>query len=186
LDDQFYIQKVIEGDSEAYRFLIDRYKDKAFSVAFSVLHNQSIIEDVVQEAFIKAFRKLSSFRGESNFSTWLMRIVVNESIKVLRKNKLKRAFVNQSDNIDIHELNSSLEAIKQEEQKKYIELVLSQIPHREALILQLYYLNDYSVKEIEEIIQIKPEHIKVLLFRARKLFYSILQHELKHELKSLV
>lgn len=186
MDDNTYIQKVIEGDADSFRYLIDRYKGKAFSVAFSVLRNQSFVEDVVQDAFIKAYQNINTFRGDSKFSTWLMRIVVNESIKVLRKQKLERQHINETDTINESELNNSLKAIKESEQKKYIDKALNNLPHRESTILQLYYLNEHSVNEIEEILELKADHIKVLLFRARKQFYTLLQNELKHELKSLV
>ncbi len=81
MTDQFYIQKVIEGDTESFRFIVEKYQDKAFSVAFSVLRNQLFTEDVVQEAFIKAYKKIDTYRGDAAFSTWLMRIVVNSTLR---------------------------------------------------------------------------------------------------------
>ncbi len=183
MTDQFYIQKVIEGNAESFRFLIDRYKDKAFSVAYSVLHNQTVAEDAVQEAFIKAFNKIDTFRGDATFSTWLMRIVVNESIKELRRKKMEIEGHKQIVNVDEHGVNSSIKLLKKQEQKIFIEKTLKKMPQREALVLQLFYIDDLSLKEMEEILDIKYDHIKVLLFRARKRFYGLLKDELKHELK---
>lgn len=151
-----------------------------------MLHNQEYAEDAVQEAFIQVFKNLQTFRGEALFSTWLVRIVVNESIKMLRKYKSDSEGVKYA-NIN-HEaiLNSSLSTLKESEQKYYIDLTLKKMPGREALVLQLYYLEELSLNEIETVMDLKSDHIKVILHRARKTFYGILEAELKHELISII
>ncbi len=186
MTDQFYIQKVTEGDTESFRFLVDRYKDKAFSVAFSVLHDLTLAEDTVQEAFINAFRKIHTYRAEAAFSTWLMRIVVNESIKVLRRKKISMDAAKEIREVDEYDVNQSIQSIRENEQKHFIDLALGKMPPREALILELFYLEEQSLKEIESIMGLNTDNVKVILFRARKRFYSILQQELKHELKYIV
>jgi len=186
LKDKFYIQKVIEGDTESFKYLIERYQEKAFSVAFSILHNQIQCEDAVQEAFIKAYRKLATFRGDAAFSTWLMRIVVNECIKVLRHKKNEIEGQKHIDTFNEKTTEDSLFLLKNIEQRKYIDLTLKQMPQREAMVLQLYYLNELSLKEMEELMELKADHIKVLVHRARRRFYAILEDELKHELASLI
>jgi len=186
LTDKFYIQKVIEGHAESFRFLIDRYKDKAFSVAYSVLRNKTIAEDAVQESFIKAFNKISTFRGDAAFSTWLMRIVVNESIKELRRRKMEIEGQKNIANIDELNINNSVKLLKEEEQKTFIEKTLKKMPQQEALTLQLFYIDEMNLKEIVDVMQIKLGHIKVLLFRGRKRFYGLLKTELKHELTDII
>lgn len=186
MDDKFYIQKVIEGDTESFRFLIDRYKDKAFYVTYSIMRNEAFCDDIVQESFIKAFTKIKTYRGEASFSTWLMRIVVNESYKVLRRKKLELNHKIEISEINEIELNNSLKLIKEEEQKLYIDKTLKQMPQREALVLELFYLNDMSLKEMADVLNLKSDHVKVLLHRSRKQFFSILKLELQHELKTLI
>jgi RNA polymerase sigma-70 factor (ECF subfamily) len=186
LTDQHYIQKVIEGDSTSFRFLVDKYKNKAFSVAFSMLRNQEYAEDAVQEAFIQVFKKLHTFRGEALFSTWLVRIVVNESIKTLRKYKSESEGAKLAENGIEVAVNSSLNTLKESEQKHYIDSTLKKMPSREALILQLFYLEELSLNEMETVLDLKSDHIKVILHRARKTFYGILEAELKHELTSII
>lgn len=185
--DEQYIKRVTEGDANAFAYLINKYKDKAFSVALSVIRNSSQAEDIVQEAFIKAYKNLHSFRGDAAFSTWLMRIVVNESIKVIRKNKTKReSEVELKQTEDFTALNESLEQLKKQEQKKVIDLVFDKMPEREAMVLQLFYLHDYSINEMEQVLDQNAGNIKVILYRARKRFYKILSKELKYEFSSLV
>lgn len=185
--DTVYLKKVTEGNANAFRYFVEKYKDKAFSVAFSIVRDNIQADDIVQEAFINAFRKINSYRGESCFSTWLMRIVVNESIKVIRKKKIQiDGLKDYGKEVSEFEVNQSLLSIKLNDQKKYIDLVLEKLPRREALVLQLFYISEYSLLEMEEIMDLKADHIKVILFRARKQFYKLLQDELKHELTSII
>ncbi len=184
--DNQYIKRVTEGDVDSFRFLVEKYQNKAFSVSFSIVHNQAEAEDVVQESFIKAYRKLSSFRGDSSFSTWFLRIVVNESIKIHRKKKLEASYSINSMAVYEPDINQSIAKLNTADQQKYITLAMKQLPTREALILQLFYIEDLSLKQMEEILELNADHIKVLLFRARKQFLAILQLELKHEIKSIL
>jgi RNA polymerase sigma factor (sigma-70 family) len=184
--DEQYIKRVTEGDTEAFRYLVEKYQQKAYSVALSIVRNQTEAEDVVQEAFIKAYRKLADFRGDSSFLTWLLKIVVNESIKVHRKKKLENQYCESAKELNEPNVNSSIGKLKDEEQQKFVSLALDQMAVREAMVLKLFYIEELSLKQMEEVLDLKADHIKVLLFRARKQFYSVLQNELKHELKSIV
>ena len=83
--DELYIERVLNGDVDAYRYFVQQYKDMAFSVAVSVLKSEFEAKDTVQESFIIAFRKLKSFKGNSKFSTWFCRIVINEALKQAKK-----------------------------------------------------------------------------------------------------
>jgi RNA polymerase sigma-70 factor (ECF subfamily) len=77
--DEIHIQRILEGDSEAYRFLISKYKDMAYSIAMSIIKNEYDAEEILQIAFVNAFNNLNSFRRNSKFSTWLNKIIINES-----------------------------------------------------------------------------------------------------------
>ena len=90
--DEFYIQKILTGDTESFRYLIKTYKDLAFSVAISVVKDEFWAEEVVQEAFVKVFQKLKWFNGRSSFKTWFYRIVINEAFQRLRSEKLQLTF----------------------------------------------------------------------------------------------
>jgi RNA polymerase sigma factor (sigma-70 family) len=184
--DEQYIKRVTEGDTEAFRFLVEKYQHKAFSVAFSIVRNQVEAEDVVQEAFIRAYRKLAGFRGDASFSTWLLKIVVNEGIKVHRKRKVETQYSESAKEVNEPEINNSIGKLKDEEQRKFINIAMGNMAVREALVLKLFYIEELSLKQMEEVLDLKADHIKVLLFRARKQFYNNLKNELKHEIKSIV
>ena len=167
--DDLYIKKVLNGETEEFRYFIRNYKDMAFSVALSVLKEESLAADVVQEAFIRAFQKLSSFKGKSKFSTWFYRIVVNEAIKELRKTGAKHEGLESvkesqfdlqsSEEVDVH---------KEGQRSFYINEALKRIAGNESLVLKLYYLNENSIKEICEITSWSEAKVKVLMHRGRK------------------
>ena len=80
LEDKEAVVKARDGDKDAYRILVQRYQDRAFGVAFSVLRSRADAEDVVQESFVKAYLSLGRFEGKSSFYTWLYRLVYNMAI----------------------------------------------------------------------------------------------------------
>ena len=84
-----YIDKVLAGNLNAFSYLIDRHKDKAFNLAFRICGNREEAEEIAQDAFLKAFRSLKDFRKKSSFSTWLYRIVYNTSISLVRARGLR-------------------------------------------------------------------------------------------------
>ncbi|UCG28276.1 MAG: sigma-70 family RNA polymerase sigma factor [Bacteroidales bacterium] len=85
--DELYIDKVLNGDIDAFRYFVQQYKDMAFTIAVSILKQEFDAKDAVQDAYITAFRKLRSFKGKSKFSTWFYRIVINGSLKHRKKQR---------------------------------------------------------------------------------------------------
>ncbi len=90
LDDLSLVHACKQGDVNAFDQIVKRYDNKLFRVAQHITHNREDAEDAVQDAFLKAFRNLSSFQEKSQFSTWLFRIAVNQSLMKLRKNRYRR------------------------------------------------------------------------------------------------
>lgn len=127
---------------------------------------------IVQNAFIQAFKSLPSFKQEAKFSSWLYRIVVNESIKINRKSKLEQRTVpiTASHTIALKTYNGALDTIELKEKKAEINRILSLMKPKERLILELFYLQENSITEIKMITGFSISNIKVLLHRARKNF----------------
>ena len=85
--DQYYIERTMQGDTQAFGVLVERYQDFIFTIVLRILKIREEAEEVAQDAFIKAFESLSSFRGESKFSSWLYSIAYRKALDRLRKNK---------------------------------------------------------------------------------------------------
>ena len=182
-----HIQKVLDGDTQAFRYFIDKYRDMAYSLAFSIVKNSEAAEEVTQDAFLKAYQNLHRFEQRAKFSTWLYRIVTNEALKLIRKKEYK-----YSDDIDelndqqYAEINHSIASFAEQEQRYYINKGLERLLPNDSLVLRLYYLEENSLKDIKEITGFTVTNIKTILHRARKRFYHVLKDELRHELKSIL
>ena len=180
------IQQVLGGNTAIYSVLINRYKNKVFSLAYAIVPNRQDAEEIAQDAFVKAFKGLSSFKEKSSFSTWMYRIVVNTA---LNKKKLKKLVTVHADRIQQDgpcDFNSLTAHLKRDDQKKFIRMALDALNEHEKLCLTLFYLNELSVKEIQEVTTISESNIKVLLLRGRKHLYEELQKLLKSEVKNLI
>lgn len=176
MDDKF-IQDVLDGDTNAFRFLIRRHKDIAYTMAMSVVKDEFIAQEVLQTAFVNAFVKLSSFKGNSKFSTWLYRIVINEAFKAIKKQKSEMLAFSASQTVTTSETECFSFNINAEEQKFYINEALLKLSPKESLVLRLFYLEENSIEEISEITGWTISNIKVLLHRARTNMKELL---LKH------
>jgi RNA polymerase sigma factor (sigma-70 family) len=188
MTEEDYLKQVIAGNTGYYRYLIDKYKDMLYSVAMGILKNNLLAEEAVQDAFVKAYQGLKNFRGDSKFSTWLYKIVVNESLKKVKGESRfgKELTADELLYDDMHTINNAVVSMQHEEQKHFINQVLDDMPQNESLLLRLFYLNERSVEEINDITGLSRSNIKVILFRARKTFYGILNNKLKTELRSIL
>ncbi len=146
--DELYIEKVLNGDIDAYKYFVRQFKDMAFTLAVSVLKSEFDAKDAVQEAFIIAFRKLRSFKGNSKFYTWFCRIVINEALKQLTKREQEPYKFHDMPDVSLEDIPQSLVSMKEEQQKYFIDLALQKIPSKEALALNIFYLHEYSVEEV--------------------------------------
>lgn len=183
--DDLYIRKVLNGETEEFRYFIKQYKDLAFSVAFSVVKNEFTAAEVVQESFVKAYESLKTFKGESKFSTWLCRIVINEAFKTTRREKRsvpESGFVPANDYL---ENPVAFDELKETEQKFYINECLKRLQVNESLVLRLFYLGENSIKEICEMTGWSESNVKVHLHRGRKNMQELLEKMLNTEVKSL-
>jgi len=93
--DNIYIDRVLSGDVEAFRYFIKTYKDMGFNLAISIIKDEQFAEEIVQDAFMKAFQGLRSFKRTAKFKSWFYRIVVNESFQRLRSVKKKETSIKE-------------------------------------------------------------------------------------------
>jgi len=186
-EEKILIKNVVAGDAKDFAVLVNTYKDMAVLLAYNILLNQEDAEEVAQDAFVKVYSSLHSFKADARFSTWLYRIVVNTA---LNKKKLKKYYAVEITDSLSDELPSDVKDIFTtqitREHRKYIQVALQQINANERLCLTLYYLNELSVGEIHDLTSIPTSNIKVLLYRGRKNLYTALHRHLKDEITNLI
>lgn len=164
------IKQIIKGDTAAFGYFVDTYKDMAVNIAFRICRNSAEAEDIAQMAFIKAFQNLHTFKRGSKFSTWFYSIVYNTAISEIRKSVHKTEFVEYKHaglEAEYSEFDT-LDAISQKERKAMINEALAKIPETEAVALSLFYLEENSIKEVAQIMALTPANIRVKLHRGRK------------------
>ena len=170
------IAAILAGDIQLYHELIRPYERSVYVMALSYMKNEADAEDVAQEAIVRAFRKLSSFRAESKFSTWLISITINEA-----RTRLRRQVLVRMESLDqLPDENTGLspallrdwreipsEAIERAEVRKLIQQAVDQLPdiYREVFLLR--DVEELSINEAAEALKISTPSVKVRLHRAR-------------------
>lgn len=185
--DEQYIEKVLSGDVNSFRYFVSTYKDLAYSISISIVKSELTAQEAIQDAFVKAFENLEKFNGNSKFSTWFYRIVVNESLRKIKQKRLNSVEINEAEHeIPMNENQDSFVALYEVEQKEIINEVLDAMSQTESLILRLFYLEENRVDDICEITGLNASNVKVILHRARKRFYGLLEKSLKNEIRTIL
>jgi RNA polymerase sigma-70 factor (ECF subfamily) len=191
LSDQEIISSVLKGNDEDFKYLIERYKDRAFSLLKRILRNDMDAEEALQDSFIKAFKSLKSFKGEAKFSSWFFRIVYNTAMTKIsnRKTDLKIVDIEFDDNDEpINDLSNLYEESDTEfanlnSTEEFINKLLDMIPVKYSSVLTMFYIDELNIEEIAQSTGMTISNTKVILHRARNLLKSLAEkHNLINEL----
>ncbi|NNC50035.1 MAG: RNA polymerase sigma factor [Flaviramulus sp.] len=184
INDQHYINLIIEGDTNAFSVLVDRYKDLVYTLTLRMLKNREEAEEVSQDTFIKVYKSLNKFKGDSKFSTWIYKIAYNTSLDRLKKNKkfINNVAINEFTEHQVKTIDNALNKLEKKEREHTIQECLNLLPSENSFLLTLYYYEELSLEEISKIIGITPNNVKVKLFRSRKKLATILKDKLEPEL----
>ncbi len=187
IQDEYYIDRVLQGDHSSYAILVERHKDMVYTLASRMLKNREEAEEVAQDAFLKAFRSLKRFRKESRFSTWLYRIVYNLCVSHLRKNKKQVQSLDDNNyHVDPEDPHQKMDQLEASDRSRFIRQALERLGYDEQTIITLYYQDDQSIAEIAEVTLLTQANVKVKLYRARQKLHQHLGNILNHEINSLL
>ena len=191
-----YIQQVVAGDVNRYAYFVEKYQKMAFATAMGILGNEADAEEAVQDAFLKAFRGLGSFRGGAKFSTWLCKITINCALGRVGSrgsrdggsrggggSRAGGGFVDiELADEHLADVDSGYKRLNDQDQARCIREALDRMDVEDRLVLTLYYLNEQSIEEISAATVWSRDVIKMRLHRARKRMYGILSRmpELKN------
>lgn len=172
------IRKAAEGDLPAFNVLINVYKSQVYYLCLKILQVKEDAEETAQDVFVKLFRELKKFRGQSKLSTWVFRITYNECISKIRKNRKHQHHENIED-CDISYIEKSYEKIEQKEKSAILDAALNELDVDSKAVVIMYYYHDKPVGEIAEIAGMSQENVKTKLFRARKRLLYVLEKKFK-------
>ena len=175
--DTYYIDQVLDGKINAFSYIVDHHKDKAFNLAFRICGNYEEAEEVAQDSFLKAFRSLKGFKRKSSFATWLYRIIYNTSVSHIRMKKKGILSLEDfpADATDFIGTNTSEEEAEKEYRSTLVNFALQKINEEERGLVTLFYYDEMSLDEISEVTGISKSNIKVRLFRARQKMYQVIE-----------
>lgn len=188
LNDNEIISQVLNGDNQAYAGLVNQYQNYVFTLALRMVKNREDAEEVAQDAFIKAYKYLADFKGNSKFSTWLYTIVNNTGISFLRKKKLEIHSLNNEKVFEMAENRDSGFNANLVEQKSKVSMVnkaIDLLNPDDAEVITLFYIAEQSLEEIAGILGLEANTAKVRLHRARTRLKVKMETYFAQEVKDL-
>jgi len=187
--DRDVIQRILEGDTASFQLIMRRYNQRLYRIARSVLRNESDAEDAVQVAYIRAYENLERFQGIGSLSAWLARITINEALGHLRRLKPTKASISLDDSQQMEEANfmaSSISSLPSPEQnaargelRRLLESVIDALPESYRLVFMLCGVEEMSVAETAECLDIEPATVKTRYHRARKILQQTLSSQVE-------
>ncbi len=174
LDDMDLVRLTLDGETEAFSELARRHETIVYNVAYRFMRDGAAAEDMAQEAFIKAFRLLKSFRGDSKFSTWLYRVTCTVCLTELNRRKRRR---------EVHLVEGSpdlptVPPAGADDMPEIVRRCVESLPGRYANIITQYYLKERSYREIANDLGVPAGTLKTWMFRARKQLRKRMEKEL--------
>jgi len=167
------IQRCRQGDQGAHFRLYQLYKRSMYNVGYRIVNNEEEAEDILQEAFISAFRNLAYYRGDATFGAWLKRIVVNKAINYLKKRQLERFPDDERWDVKDEESVDELEHFPYTVDQ--VRDAIGKLPDGYRSVLSLYLLEGYDHSEIGEILGISESTSKSQFNRSKKKLKELLE-----------
>ncbi len=175
VQDRLLCKAVLAGNTEAFSLIAAKYQKRVYSLGMSFFKNHDDSEDFVQDIMLKTFSALPKFRGESSFSTWLMRIAYNSAINSVKR---KREFVSAFDDFEIKTNDLTPEERQiQNCVKNAIRRAVSGLPEKYRICIDLYFFYDMPYADIESVTGIPVNTIKSHIFRSKKILKTELEHQ---------
>lgn len=187
--DMALVERIGTGDHAAFESLMRTYNGKLFRIARAILKDDGDAEDALQDAYLEAYRHLDEFRGGSELSTWLTRIVVNQALMRLRKEKRRSSIVpfrsgasTDADSpvaqVPDNRSESPSAAAIRAETRRILERRIDELPSSFRAVFIMREVEDMSIDEIAECLSISPATVRTRLFRARALLRAALARDI--------
>ncbi len=187
--DRDIVARILAGDVRQFGVLVDRYKDRAFSLASRLLGNREDAEETVQDAFVRAYRSLAEFRGESQFGTWFYRILYNACVTRISRRRTSGASLDEialagGEYVIASAEQDALEHFVAEERHEIFSAELQKLPERYRTVMLLFYFEEQRYEEIASVLQITVSSVKTHLFRGRSLLRKRLMERYNDEVRA--
>ncbi len=179
MSDAALVELVMQGDQDVFAVLVERYKDAVQNLAYRMLNNTTEAEDITQEAFVRAYTQLATYKPTHKFSTWLLSIASHLSIDQLRRRRFLALpledvpFLEWIVDVGTGPEQSALQGEQQDEIQRYLQ----RLPSKYRAVIVLRYWHDFSYEEIASALSLTPALVKARLHRARELLARYMQQD---------
>jgi len=166
-EDSLLCAKILAGDTDSFTRLAGKYRKRVLSLGYSFFRNSDDAEDFLQDVLVKVYVSLASFRGESRFSTWLMRVAYNTAINSVKR---RREYVSLAEDFDIPDTSDNPEEEHLRRcSLKAIRSAVEVLPERFRVCVDLFFFYDMPYADISDVTGLPINTIKSHVFRAKKL-----------------
>ena len=169
--DEEIVSQILSGKKELYETLIRKYNVRLYRICLSIVNDDNAVEDIMQTAYVNAYLNLTSFRNKSSFSTWLIRILINESLLYKkRKTKLDQILIENHEKN--HRCETPLSGLMNRELKTLLEKSIDSLPEKYRIVFVMREVEQMSVEETMEALNLTESTVKVRLNRAKEMLRS--------------
>lgn len=177
--DELYIKRIQKGETECFNHLVEHYSKPVFTLICRIVRNQEDAEELTQDVFLKIFRSLKDFQGNSLFSTWLYRVAYNTAVSHTRKKKQEFLYMEEQtiQNISDRDVDEAFEHTVTENHLHALHQAIDRLSPDERGIITLFYMEEKTVDELAEVTGLSSSNVKVKLHRIRKKLYLMLNND---------
>jgi RNA polymerase sigma-70 factor (ECF subfamily) len=163
-------QRSQNGDTEAFRRIVESHQSYAYAIAFRFLGNETDAEDIVQESFINVWKHLAEYDPQKKFTTWLYRIVANRCLDFIKsRNRRRETFSTDPERVELRQSLEDPEKINDDRERLgMVNALVRELPEKQRMVFILRDLQDLNIKETSGILNMSKASVKSNLFHARK------------------
>lgn len=172
-DEQELIARILDGHAEDFGYFLERYSQEAFAIVVRLVPQQEDAEELVQDAFVRAFNRLETFEGRSSFSTWICRIAYTTAVSWLRKRRMKYLSIDEQPKLTDTEVD---EALDDESCIEELRRAITLLKPDEQTLITLYYYDNRPLNDIAYILDAEPSTLATRLHRIRRKLYLLMKH----------
>ena len=172
-DEQELIVRILDGHAEDFGYFLERYSQEAFAIVVRLVPQQEDAEELVQDAFVRAFNRLETFGGRSSFSTWICRIAYTTAVSWLRKRRIRYLSIDDRPQLSDKEID---EALDDESRIEELRRAITLLKPDEQTLITLYYYDNRPLNDIAYILDAEPNTLATRLHRIRRKLYLLMKH----------
>lgn len=177
--DEEIVTRILKGEKQLYESLIRKYNQRLYRIGRSIVNDDEDVEDIMQTAYLNAYISLAGFKKNSSFSTWLTRILINESL-LYKKRKVKLGQILLEKEVIKHHTETPLAGLMNTELKTILEKSIALLPEKYRLVFVMREVEEMSTTETMETLNLSESNVKVRLNRAKEMLRDTLSGLYRH------